>query len=113
MPVEVMDAVGTYVARFDELKRSSARDEAAWASPLRKAAISRFAEMGFPTTRDEDWRHTNVKPIVEGHFDEAPEDLSVTPDVIAPMIYGREPKNVLVFVNGRFAPSLSTPLQLP
>jgi hypothetical protein len=27
-----------------------------WLLPLRKAGISRFLELGFPTTQHEDWR---------------------------------------------------------
>ena len=30
---------------------------------LREAAFQRFAELGFPTTHDEEWRFTNVAPI--------------------------------------------------
>ena len=39
-----------------------------WVFPIRKAAISRFAELGFPTTNDEDWRFTNVAPIARLPF---------------------------------------------
>src|ERR1700722_19598557 len=39
-----------------------------WVFPLRKAAMSRFSEMGFPTTHDEDWRFTNVAPIAKLPF---------------------------------------------
>ncbi len=31
---------------------------------LRRAAIARFGELGFPGERDEDWKFTNVGPIV-------------------------------------------------
>lgn len=34
-----------------------------WLFPLRKAAMARFDEIGFPTSSDEDWRFTNVKAI--------------------------------------------------
>lgn len=33
--------------------------------PLRKEALARFAETGFPTTRHEDWRYTNLAPAIE------------------------------------------------
>jgi Fe-S cluster assembly protein SufD len=35
---------------------------------LREAAFARFAELGFPTTHDEDWRFTNVAPIARTAF---------------------------------------------
>jgi Fe-S cluster assembly protein SufD len=33
--------------------------------PLRLEALRSFTETGFPTTRHEDWRYTNLAPIVE------------------------------------------------
>src|SRR5580698_6410251 len=39
-----------------------------WLFPLRKAAMTRFAELGFPTVDDEDWRFTNVAPIARLPF---------------------------------------------
>jgi Fe-S cluster assembly protein SufD len=40
----------------------------AWLQPLRSAAFARFAELGFPTTHDEEWRFTNVAPIARTTF---------------------------------------------
>jgi Fe-S cluster assembly protein SufD len=34
-------------------------------TPLRLDALRRFAETGFPTTRHEDWRYTNLAPLIE------------------------------------------------
>ena len=39
-----------------------------WWRELRERAIARFAAMGFPTTRQEEWRFTSVAPIVETAF---------------------------------------------
>jgi Fe-S cluster assembly protein SufD len=33
--------------------------------PARQAALSRFRQTGFPTTRHEDWKYTNLAPAVE------------------------------------------------
>ena len=37
---------------------------------LRESAFQRFAELGFPTTHDEEWRFTNVAPIARAHVRE-------------------------------------------
>ena len=34
-----------------------------WLARTRESAVGRFLERGFPSTRDEDWRFTNVAPI--------------------------------------------------
>ncbi len=35
---------------------------------LREAAFAMFAEVGFPTVKNEDWRYTNVGPVVSGQW---------------------------------------------
>ena len=68
---------------------------ASWVQPLRDAAFQRFAELGFPTTRNEEWRFTNVAPIARGRFAAAP-PVELDVDAVAPFATGIR----LVFVNG-------------
>ncbi len=76
--------------------------------PLRRRAFDRFLELGFPTTRHEEWRFTNVAPIADTPFRLAtPQDSTVTAADLAGCTLDRGwPR--LVFVNGRYTPSLST-----
>jgi len=37
----------------------------AWLKSLREHAIARFADVGFPTTHQEEWRFTSVQAIAE------------------------------------------------
>jgi Fe-S cluster assembly protein SufD len=41
---------------------------APWMQELRENAFQRFADLGFPTTHDEEWRFTNVAPIARAKF---------------------------------------------
>jgi Fe-S cluster assembly protein SufD len=51
--------------------------------PLRDAAFARFAELGFPTTHNEEWRFTNVAPIARTTFTAvAPGPLLVYPESV-------------------------------
>ncbi|HLD13541.1 MAG TPA: hypothetical protein VJB18_02365, partial [Burkholderiales bacterium] len=34
-----------------------------WVRELRTTGATRFADLGFPTTRHEDWKYTNVSAI--------------------------------------------------
>lgn len=45
-----------------------------WLQSLREAAFRRFSEAGFPTTHNEEWRFTNVAPIVRTEFQVASAD---------------------------------------
>jgi Fe-S cluster assembly protein SufD len=98
------------------LRELTGTDEAsrgpAWAQSLKSAARARFAEVGFPTRRDEEWKYTSVAPIVETPFKLSDEPATVTVDQIAP--YGLEGLDhvLLVFVNGRFVPHLSALTEL-
>src|SRR5512133_480735 len=82
----------------------------AWVFPLRKAGIARFAELGFPTPADEDWRFTNVAPIAKLPFKPLfqPSKSSLTPEQVAALTFGAIDANRLVFVNGHFVRELSS-----
>lgn len=44
-----------------------------WLRSLREAAGARFAALGFPTLRQEEWKYTNLAPIARTRFERARE----------------------------------------
>ena len=88
--------------------------QAAWVFPLRKAAMARFAEMGFPTLHDEDWRFTNVSPIARLPFKPVfkLERDGISTDAVTQLTFGRLAAVRLVFINGHYAEELSTTASL-
>jgi hypothetical protein len=60
-----------YLATVAPFERDVAKHGPAWTQPLRQAAITRFAELRFPTTRGEPWKHTHVVPITRIPFQPA------------------------------------------
>ncbi len=40
--------------------------EPSWLTDLRGEAFAEFGERGFPTIKDEDWKYTNVRPLIGG-----------------------------------------------
>jgi Fe-S cluster assembly protein SufD len=81
-----------------------------WVFPLRKAGMARFAEQGFPTINDEDWRFTNVSPIAKLPFKPAfsPNRDGIGSQTIADFSFGQLAAHRLVFVNGHFLSELSS-----
>lgn len=76
----------------------------AWLEKLRRQAYERFSALGFPTTKDEEWKYTNVSPIAKAGFQRAAAGpVSVDPALLPDLGCATR----LVFVNGRFAPGLS------
>jgi len=112
--VDVADAKEIYCSHFARLEKDGIRDGKSWTYPIRKAAISRFAEQGFPTTRHEEWKYTNVAPVLKIPFKRAgykPGEL--TPETVKPFALGGEEGRQLVFVNGYYSPGLSLSWRLP
>jgi Fe-S cluster assembly protein SufD len=66
-----MEQTNQYLSDFEGLERQPAP---AALQRLRKAAIARFAELGFPGARDEEWRFTPLAPLVQTPFRLAPAD---------------------------------------
>ena len=107
---ENMKTMNPYLARFeDTFECEGAARGPAWLYPIRKAGISRFAEIGFPTLKHEDWRFTNVAPIGRLPFKPVfgPTDATVKLDQFH---FTKLPANRLVFLNGHYAPALSSVL---
>ncbi|MGK2858679.1 MAG: Fe-S cluster assembly protein SufD [Thermoanaerobaculia bacterium] len=78
---------------------------------LRLGGLARFRELGFPTTKQEEWIYTNVAPIARTEFRLA-ERRSGLLDLtaIAPYSLADEAALELVFVNGHYSDSLSRTL---
>jgi Fe-S cluster assembly protein SufD len=79
----------------------------AWLRGFRERGLARFLDLGFPSTRLEDWKYTDVAPLAHFPFStSAATTLSTAAaDSLARARLGVE--HELVFVNGRFAAELS------
>jgi Fe-S cluster assembly protein SufD len=88
-----------------------AADEPAPLHALRQLGIERFAALGFPTLRQEEWRFTNVAPIARGSFVRPSQETEVDPARLTPHDF--EAVARLVFVDGRFSEKLSQVGALP
>ncbi|HVQ77860.1 MAG TPA: Fe-S cluster assembly protein SufD [Candidatus Binatia bacterium] len=102
-------------AAHAERERRGAADGPAWLREARRAAIDRFAERGLPTTRDEEWKYTNLAPLVATPFDLAADAAREMPSAEALVRFSMGPAswNRLVFVDGRYVATLSTIRPLP
>jgi Fe-S cluster assembly protein SufD len=79
----------------------------AWLNALRGEALERANALTLPTTRDEDWRFTDLSALYKLAFRPAGVAAFPTPATIAPFAVP-EVSARLVFVDGRFAPGLSS-----
>lgn len=103
----------TYHQGFGGFEKSAVGNRLAWLRNMRRDAFGRFAEVGIPTTRMEDWRFTNLSSLGQTPFRLARDGRSsVTPKALETFkIPGAACQ--LVFVNGRYAPEFSNTGKLP
>ncbi|MGI9101401.1 MAG: Fe-S cluster assembly protein SufD [Terriglobales bacterium] len=111
MAIATTEGLRSYLDAFSAFGAEK-KAQPAWLRERRERAFARFCEVGFPTTKDEDWRFTNLSAIAKTQFAIAPSTDRVT---AAELESFRVPGAAcrLVFVNGRFAPKLSDRGQLP
>src|SRR5215471_16200502 len=96
------------VGKFAEF--SAAASGPKWLAPLRKAGLASFADQGFPTLHDEDWRFTNVAPVARLNFQPAAPVAAngAESKAIADSAFAALSGHRLVFVNGYFCAKLSS-----
>ena len=106
--------VNSYVSEFERFDEAHGASSPSWLRAMRQKAMTRFTSLGFPTTRQEEWRFTSVAPIAERVF-----RLSVDggeglrKEHLKPFRFATSDVLEIVLVNGRFAPQLSAIGQLP
>jgi len=100
-------AIQRYAESFGGFEKSAASHELTWLRKLRQDGFARFAEAGFPTMRDEDWRFTNLATISQTpfHLSRNGHKLPSREQIEPYRIEGAACQ--LVFVDGAFAPQLS------
>lgn len=96
-----------FLASLETSARARHEDEPAWLAELRRQARAELEAQDFPTTKHEEWRFTDVSPILKTQF--APAEQAAAPSgVVEEAVFGRGDAFRLVFVNGRMASELSS-----
>ncbi|MEM8884630.1 MAG: Fe-S cluster assembly protein SufD [Planctomycetota bacterium] len=103
------EAIDRYLTAFEAVEKEHGQDKV---HPLRKAAVSRLADMGLPHGRMEEWRFTDIKPIRNAELPVAGPTTNGVADVSA-WSFGDEFALRLVLVDGHYRADLSTDGELP
>lgn len=102
--------VDRYCAEFERSASQLPGNNVQWVRRMRQRAIGKFAELGFPSVRDEQWKYTNVEPLAKREFQRAGEPAVVSLDGV---VFDDLPAHRFVFVNGRYSAALSQIHRLP
>jgi Fe-S cluster assembly protein SufD len=99
---------GLYLSSFSQQEAALNEGAPDWLRQLRRDAIESFAELGFPTTHDEEWIYTNVAPLAAKAFVHS--GATLTKELrgkIQALPLADLGCNRLTFLNGRYVPELS------
>ncbi|MEB3359986.1 MAG: Fe-S cluster assembly protein SufD [Synechococcales bacterium] len=107
-----------YFARLLELRQDLNPDLSAevagWLAEVRQRALAEVRSHAIPTTRDEEWRFTDLAPLLAVEFQTSQgQAAAVEPEMIQHLLLPEASQTRLVFVNGRYAPWLSAVASLP
>jgi Fe-S cluster assembly protein SufD len=102
-----MDAVKSdYLERLLEDQAQVPASPLSWLERIRAEALDRANELSVPTTRDEDWRFTDLSPLYKTALRPATAAAAADAAAIEQWLVP-EAGSRLVFVDGTFAPHLS------
>lgn len=93
---------------FERFEARLSRGDRPWLSELRRAAASSFAQLGYPTTKLEDWKYTNVAPIAGLSFKPAEPLAELPPEALRALPLWDLEASRFVFLNGHFREDLSS-----
>ena len=99
---QLAEKLQPWLAALDERPKGGPR----WLQDLRERGAERFAALGFPSVREEEWRFTPVTPIASAEFQLASEAATLTESDLAGYVYGDAPHRIVI-LNGRYSPALS------
>lgn len=106
-----------YLKNFHSFEEKLNGDSKSFMHDLRKSAINLLADTDFPSIKEEDWRFTNISPILEQNYIPAinlgKKNYSLTKESIKQYLLGGFDFYLVTFVNGIFAEDLSDLNYLP
>ncbi len=99
-------ALEACVSAFRPFAERMAGSDSTWIHQQRKAAMASLRETGFPTIKDEEWKFTNLAPLLATPFRHGTEP-GRTPETLPAHVLLDEFPHRLVFLDGHYTPRLS------
>jgi Fe-S cluster assembly protein SufD len=97
-----------YTEAFRELQKRADAQEPSWLKRLRENAFARFEELGFPTTKHEEWKYTTLAPLAKMRFEQPCGAVKIDRAQLQRFFYEESDASRLVFVNGFYSEELSS-----
>lgn len=96
-----------YASEFKSLEKNTFSPQPDFIHELRQTSMNRFTELGFPSTRLEEWKNTPVTSIIKTPYHRSvAQPKKFNPRVLTPYI--AKETNRVVLLNGQFSHALSS-----
>jgi Fe-S cluster assembly protein SufD len=105
-----------YLSSYQKLEKEISGKDPVWLKSLRGKALAHFGEIGFPTTKNESWKYTDLTTSLlktSFTFENETSTKTVALTRLKSLGFKTDQAHVLVFVNGRFDPEQSALKGLP
>ena len=102
-----------YAAEYSNIAPILCGQSLLWLEEQRLKALSQFAEQGFPSSHEEEWRYTNVSAIEKKKFSPTINKTKNLVDIEWLKLYQLQEAWSVVLVDGHFSAELSSLEDLP
>jgi Fe-S cluster assembly protein SufD len=118
---EILNIKDWYLTQFKDFENSLNGENTGLIRELRRDAINNFSRLEFPDTKNEEWKYTNISPLLKHNFTPAFAVTRIKKEDVRKYLFDSFKDensnifeyNLLVFVNGHFAPELSEIKDIP
>lgn len=110
-----MDIKNYLVEKFSDFEKKLNGESKFFIHEIRKESIKKFESIDFPTTKNEEWKFTDVSSIIKNKFVPSIilEKETVGKDKVEKIVFKNFDYHLLTFVNGIYEPTLSKIDKLP
>jgi len=102
-----------YLSLFRDFENNLNGEKSSQFHKVRKEAIVKFAELEFPDLHQEDWRFTDISPILKHKFVYPDKEILPSKGDLSKFMFAGMKSHTIVFVNGFYSHELSVLLPLP
>jgi Fe-S cluster assembly protein SufD len=103
-----MDIVDWYVSNFKTFENNLNGNRDIPFHKIRQSAIAKFSELGFPNSKNEEWKYTSIKPLLKHEFKFEKKPFGLSDKTLSGFVFDGLGNNLIVFINGIFSQELST-----
>lgn len=106
------DIKQNFIDQYQEFEKSLNGEKQNHFHQMRKLALEEFSKLPVPSIKDEEWKYTNISPLLKHNFISA-KKANVNSERINKFLFDQLEHSLMVFVNGYFAPELSRLEDIP